>query len=323
MPIHTLLRSMLVTLALAGASATVPACSKTPNVTAENIDDNWALTEQQEPGSVTMSVAGDGQVKVLVKDRNGKPIEEGVSGTLSARIPGKQAPPVNAELKPEPRSGGVLTASVPPFQEDLTEVSYEIKVGNDALKGVLHVPRGGTKELQESAKANADPSLEGKKGPNGGILQVVGDDRLEIVADKTTGEVRVYVLDADLKPVAIGEREIKLAITTSAGAEVLVLAPGPQKAYFTGKLSAKVNPVKITVVLTEGDHTDVVLCNYRPGTVIVVGPSAPGIAILVAVNWVVVRPTVVVQGDRDVVVVRKGKGKGKFRFKKRGVHISF
>jgi hypothetical protein len=104
---------------------------------------------------------------------------------------------------------------------------------------------------------------------------------------------------------------------------VVVLAPGPAGAYFTGKLSVKVNPVKITVVLTEGDHTEVVLCNYRPGRVIVVGASAPEIVLLVATSWaVVVRPTVVI--DAPVVIHRKGKGKHKHHFKRGGgVHISF
>jgi hypothetical protein len=323
MPIHSLFRPVLVALAVACAPGALAACSKPPEVTAESLAAQHPLTEQHEPGAVTMTVAGDGQVSVLVKDRSGKPIEEGVSGTLSVKVPGKDAAPATVELKPAPKSGGVLTAKVPPFEDDLTEVNYEIKVGGDALKGVLHVPHGGTKELDESATANSDPKLEGKKGPNGGTLQRVGDDIVEIVADKSTGELRVYVLDLDLKPVPIGERQIKLAITTTAGSEVVVLAPGAERAYFTGKLTAKVNPVKITVVLTEGDHTDVVLCNYHPGTTIVVGPAAPGIAILVATSWAVVvqQPRVVV--DAPVVVVRKGKGKGKFHIKKRGVHIKF
>ncbi|MGK4003833.1 hypothetical protein WMF31_14470 [Sorangium sp. So ce1036] len=85
----------------------------------------------------------------------------------------------------------------------------------------------------------------------------------------------------------------------------------------------KVNPTKITVVLKHGGRTDVVLCNHRPGSVIVVGPSAPVIGILVATAWAVkvrARPTVVVHDDDDdggrVLVIHKGKGKGRWRFRR-------
>ncbi|WP_438022658.1 hypothetical protein [Sorangium sp. So ce233] len=320
MRIQNRLRSVLFSLAVASTALVSPACSKSPEITAESIDDNWALTEQHEPGSVVMTVAQDGKVTVLVKDRAGKPIEEGVSGNVTVKVPGKDGAPVTAELTPEPKSGGVLIAKIPPLEDDLTEVSYEFKVKGDPFKGVMHVPRGGTRELQESAKENQPHKLDGKKGPNGGVLQPVGDDIVEIVADKATGDVRVYVLDLNLKPVSIGQREIKLAIHTPSGPDVIVLAPGPDRLFFTGKLKAKVNPTKITVVLKEGGHTHVVLCGYHPGSVIVVGPSAPAIGILVATAWAVkvnVKPTVVVHDDDDddgrVIVVHKGKGKGKGR----------
>ncbi|MGK4003832.1 hypothetical protein WMF31_14465 [Sorangium sp. So ce1036] len=125
---------MLVALATALA---VPACSRSPQITAESIEDNWALTEQHEPGSVVMTVAQDGQVSVLVKDRDGKPIEEGVSGRVTVKVPGKGGAPVIAELVPQPRAGGVLLAKIPALEDDLTEVSYEFKVKGAALNGVL------------------------------------------------------------------------------------------------------------------------------------------------------------------------------------------
>ncbi|XYI00642.1 hypothetical protein ACMHYB_13135 [Sorangium sp. So ce1128] len=326
MRIQGCLRSVLVALAVASTALVSPACSKSPQITAESIEDNWALTEQHEPGSVVMTVAQDGQVTVLVKDRDGKPIEEGVSGNVKVKVPGKEGAPVTAELVPEPKSGGVLLAKIPPLEDDLTEVNYEFNVKGAPFKGVLHVPRGGTRELQEKAKENDAHKLDGMKGPNGGVLQPVGDDIVEIVADKDSGDLRVYVLDLNLKPVPIGEREIKLAIQTASGPDVIVLAPGPDRLYFTGKLNVKVNPTKITVVVKEGGHTDVVLCGYRSGSVIVVGPSAPVIGILVATAWAVkvdVKPTVVVHDDDDddgrVIIVhkhkRRHKGKGKGHWK--------
>lgn len=322
MRIQGCLRSVLVALAVASTALVSPACSKSPQITAESIEDNWALTEQHEPGSVVMTVAQDGQVTVLVKDRDGKPIEEGVSGNVKVKVPGKEGAPVTAELVPEPKSGGVLLAKIPPLEDDLTEVNYEFNVKGAPFKGVLHVPRGGTRELQEEAKENDAHKLDGMKGPNGGVLQPVGDDIVEIVADKDSGDLRVYVLDLNLKPVPIGDREIKLAIQTASGPDVIVLAPGPDRLYFTGKLRAKVNPTKITVVVKEGGHTDVVLCGYRPGSVIVVGPSAPVITILVATGWAVkvdVKPTVIVHDDDDddgrVIIVHKHKHRHKHKGK--------
>ncbi|MGK3965559.1 hypothetical protein WMF38_15465 [Sorangium sp. So ce118] len=325
MRIQGCLRSVLVALAVASTALVSPACSKSPQITAESIEDNWALTEQHEPGSVVMTVAQDGQVTVLVKDRDGKPIEDGVSGNVKVKVPGKEGAPVTAELVPEPKSGGVLLAKIPPLEGDLTEVNYEFNVKGAPFKGVLHVPRGGTRELQEKAKENDAHKLDGMKGPNGGVLQPVGDDIVEIVADKDSGDLRVYVLDLNLKPVPIGEREIKLAIQTASGPDVIVLAPGPDRLYFTGKLNVKVNPTKITVVVKEGGHTDVVLCGYRPGSVIVVGPSAPVIGILVATAWAVkvdVKPTVIVHDDDDddgrVIIVHKHKHRHKHKGKHKG-----
>lgn len=323
---------VLVALAIASTAVTLPACGKTPAITAETMDEQAALTEQQEAAKVVWMVAPDGQVSVLVKDAEGKPLEKGVSGTVTMPGSSKDASPVTAELVPEPKAGGVLTAKLPKLEGDLTQVNYTLKVNGQAADGVLHLPDGGTKELVESAKENLDPKLEGQKGPNGGVLQVVGDDVIEIVADKTNGNVRVYVLDDSLKPVVVGERKIRLAVA-GASAEVIDLTPEPKGLYFQGKLSITVNPVKITVVVTERDRTDVVLCGYHPGTVIVVGPRAPGIAIFVAVNWnvdvkvVTPRPVIVVDHDDVHIHVHKGKGKGKFHHHKKhgrgGVEIRF
>lgn len=322
MRIQGCLRSVLVAMALASTALVSPACSKSPEITAESIEESGALTEQHEPGSVVMTVAQDGRVTALVKDRDGKPIAEGVSGSVSVKVPGKDGAPVTAELAPQAKSGGVLLAKIPPLEDDLTEVGYELKVKGEPFQGVLHVPRGGTRELEENARENQAHKVDGLKGPNGGVLQPVGDDIVEIVADKDSGEARVYVLDANLKPVPIGEREIKLAVHTPSGPDVIVLAPGPDRLYFTGKLRVKVNPTKITVVVKHGGRTDVVLCGYHPGSVIVVGPSAPAIGILVAAAWAVkvdVKPTVVVHDDDDddgrVIIVHKHKHKHKHKGK--------
>ncbi len=107
------------------------------------------------------------------------------------------------------------------------------------------------------------------------MLQPVGDDIVEIVADKESGDLRVYVLDLGLKPVPIGEREIKLAIRFGVGAGRHRARAWARSALLHRQLDVKVNPTKVTVVLKEGGHTHVVLCGYRPGAVIVVGRARP------------------------------------------------
>lgn len=325
-----LVHSLFVALALS-CTAAAPGCGKSPEVTAENIADQGALMEQHDGATVVWAVKPDGQVKALVKGADGKPLEEGVTGTLSVKA-SKDAAPVTAELKPEAKTGGVLATAIPKLEADLTEVTYDLKVGDKPVKGVLHLPKGGTQELVDSAKVTAEAKLEGKKGPNGGIVQVVGDDTVEIVADKNSGKVRVYLLDDDLKPVAIKDRKlnVKLAVAGTS-TETVELLPNPKGLYFESKLSVKINPTKITVVIIEGGVTHVALCGWHPGVVIVVGPSAPVIAIFVTVKWdidVVVKPPVVVVHDDDdddddhgpVIVISKGKkgwkGKGRVHFRR-------
>ncbi len=50
MRIQRCLRSMVVALGVASAALVSSACSKSPQITAESMEDNWALTEQHEPG---------------------------------------------------------------------------------------------------------------------------------------------------------------------------------------------------------------------------------------------------------------------------------
>src|SRR5262249_27790604 len=155
------------------------------------------------------------------------------------------------------------------------EIRYTITVAGSGWAGALHLPAGGTDELEDSARRAARrPLPKGKTGPNGGIVQVGGDDVVEIVAGKTSGQGPGYGLDAGYKPVTIGNRKVKLGLVGDS-VEVDALAPGPGGLYFTGKLGAKVDPVKLTIADTDADHTDVVLCGYEPGVVVVVGPAAP------------------------------------------------
>lgn len=317
---QNLLSAALFAILIGGGGAL--GCGKSAEtgaeVTAENIEASEdVLPEGHDEGTVVWRIAPDGQVRALVKAPDGKPIEKDVSGTLIVPgASGEQRVALNYDTDQK-----LLVGAAPKLEADLTELRYEIKVSDKTWTGALHVPAGGTKALAEgSKKATAKVEVKGKTGPNGGVIQVVGDDTLEIIADKESGEVRVYVLGPDLKPIAIGERKVKLGLV-GATAETVVLAPGPGSLYFVGKVNAKVDPVKVTVFVTHPDHVDVAVVGWAPGTVLVVGARAPTVKVLVAPAWrvdVKVRtPGVVVVGDDDdddddgIRVKFKGHGHGR------------
>jgi outer membrane lipoprotein SlyB len=238
---------------------------------------------------------------------DGKPAKDKYQGTLT--WDGKAI-----DLKPNEKSG-VLEASGPKLDADITEVGYVV-TGPDAktFRGSLHLPRGGTKELAASAKESADVDVQGKVGPHGGKVQVVGKDRVELVANPDNGELRVYVLDADLQPVAVGDRKITVAVVSDKP-QVVVLVPEPKGQYASAKLASTAEPVKVTVSIRRDDSTHVVLVDHRPRAVVVVGRSAPRVKIMV--KGAVWAPTVVVVDDGDRhhhtkihIKNKRGKGKG-------------
>ena len=309
-----LARSALLALTVA-STATLAACSKKPaaaDITESNesasVED--ALTEQQPAAAVTWLVMPDGQVKAIVKSPDGTPLDKGVTGTVTAKPLDKDAKPVTAKLTADAKPGA-YTATLPKLEADLTDVSYKLEVDGKPVVGTLHLPRGGTKQLVASAKAADDAKIAAdKKGPNGGVVQVVGDDVVEIVADKATGQVRVYVLDDDFKPIPVGKRKVKLA-AVAGSPEVVELQTEPKGLYFTGKFVGKANPVKLTVVFYADVDAEpvVVLCGWKPATVIVVGPGAPVLhPLFVVVNWA---PVVVIDNSPPVIIINHGKGKGK------------
>lgn len=326
MRISFLVRSALLALTIASAAA-LPACSKKPAAAeagseSESTSGEEALTEQHPAATVSWVVTPGGEVKVAIKAPDGTPLDKTVTGTITAKPLDGAGTPVTAKLAAGAKPGAYV-ATLPKLDADLTDVSYKLDVGGKPVVGTLHLPRGGTAELVTSAKAVAEAKVPAdKKGPNGGVIQVVGSDVLEIVADKSTGQVRVYVLDDDLKVIAVGKRKVKLA-AVAGSPDFVELQAEPKGLFFTGKFSGKSNPVKLTVVLYEEDHPEpvVVLCGWKPATVIVVGPGAPVvIPIFVVVNWA---PVVVVDPGPPVVIIHhgKGKGKGKFGFGGKKVHI--
>lgn len=281
---------------------------------AEAVAAQNAVTEKNGDVELTWSVTPDGLVTARAKNKDDLPITKGITGTVTVK------PKDGGAGTPVPLtqgSDGTLTAQLPKLTDDLTEVSYDVSVDGAPAQGTMHLPRGGTKELVESAQeAAAAKSIPAdKKGPNGGVVQVVGDDVVEVVADKDSGAVRMYFLDDDLKVVPVGKKQGKIGFV-GASPVMVDLTPDPSNVYLVGKVPIKIQPVKITVVVIDGDEVDVALCGYHPGGVIIVGPAAPVIAVFIVTGWpVVVVPVPVIVQPGVVIHHGKGKGKGKWKWK--------
>jgi hypothetical protein len=328
MHVTTLFRSSFFALALAvtASAAFLPACgNKSDGITAENIEEKGALIEQHDAATIAWNIDGDGNVKALVKTPDGKPIDKNVYGTLTVSGVDPAFVPITMPIAPDPKTG-MLTAIIPMPDDEIAVVKYDLKVDGKPVTGAMHLPHGGTAELEQSAKKADEKKLpEGKKGPNGGVVQVVGDDVVEVVAEKSNGSLRVYLLDDDFKPVKVGEKKITIGFVSAKGPETIVLAPDAGGVYFVGKMDVVVNPVKITVAVIDHDDVHVVLCGYHPGKVIVVGAAAPTYVVLVNAGWgvTVVNPTPVIIVNDGVHWHGKGKGKGHWKGKKGGgIHIN-
>ena len=148
-----------------------------------------ALVEERDEGKLEWWVAPDGAVRVKVT------VNDGAAPALTGSLL------LDGQSFPMKADGAQLTTTIPKLTGDLTTITYSLKVCDATWDGALHVPAGGTKELV------AAPSVtlpEGAKGPHGGVLDVVGDQRVEMVVDPKTNEVRVYLLDDKLQPIPVG-----------------------------------------------------------------------------------------------------------------------
>lgn len=267
---------VMLTLAL------IPACSKSEGATPElgveatmalraNLGED-AVVEEHDEGSVAWQIAPDGKVIAAVTGSAGAPVKEDVSGSLVYKLESGETKTVALAVEPKT---GYLVAAGPKLEADLTEVNYTLSVSGKPWSGVMHVPAGGTAALNSTAKAAVEVKLPDETvGPHGGTIQVVGDDRLEMVGD-AGGEVRVYVLDADLRPrTSIEGRSLRMGFI-AAKPEVVAFAPAPTGAYFVGRLGGgvAVDPLRVTVSLGIGGVTRAAIWGYRPG-IRVVAPTA-------------------------------------------------
>jgi hypothetical protein len=260
------MRAGLVVCALFSSTGIVTGCSRSSVEGAAT--DSAAFVETSNVGSVAWSIAPDGGVHARVKTPDGKLATENVSGTMEWKT---ASGPKTVVLTPDKRSGE-LVAAAPTLEADLTQVDYTVSVQGAPMSGTLFLPRGGTADLA-APTPTAAPTItipDGKKGPHGGPIEVVGSDRLELVASRK-GEVRVYVLDANLQPVAVGARTIRLGVG-GASPEVVVLSPAPAGMYLVGHWKVSGAPARITLEERDGDRVYVVVVGHRPG-VLVVAPA--------------------------------------------------
>ena len=265
-----------------------------------------ALVEEHDEGSVAWRIDTDGQVKAAVTASAGARLKQDVGGTLVYKVEGGE--PKTVPLVMDAKTG-VLVAAGPKLEADLTEVSYTLTVSGKPWSGVMHVPVGGTAALVTSAKATAEVKLSDETvGPHGGTIQVVGNERLEMVADASTGDTRVYVLDVDLKPVRVETRKLRMGFVAKTTTFVN-FDPEPSGFYFTARLGAAVlNPLRVTASLRIGTVTHAAIWGYRPGVRIYAPMAVVKIAAAPRVRF-----TVVGGFDSDVDVYGRAHKKVHFR----------
>jgi hypothetical protein len=247
------------------------------------------LVEEHPGGSVTWLIGGDGKVKAAVEVAS-KPAKD-VSGDLLFKAKGGAK---KVDLKADGKTQGLFVAEGPKLEHDLTPIDYNLKVEGKPWKGTLHLPPGGTAELVANAKATAEAGFEGKVGPHGGVIQVVGKDILEVLLIEGTGEMRVYLLSPKLEVEAIGDRKITVAIQAEAEApRVYVLKPEAEVGlYAAANVKLKAAPVRITIAVRPPDvdldanakaaaRVKVALVGFRPGLRLKVGVKPPRLKVMV------------------------------------------
>lgn len=220
----------------------------------EVIGKESTFAEQMALGTLHWNVEADGDTQLVVRDPSGTILKKDVTGQLSFTTSKSTEPEtVNLELN---EKSGVVKANGPDLDKELTEVRYALVVSGTPYTGVIHLPRAGTEGLAESAKRNA-ASAEAK-ATHGGSVVAAGEERFELVADSSSGEVRVYPLGG--KP----PKQVKLALDADEP-KVLALAHHESGYYFAALPGGK-PPKKLTLLVIDADENrHVALLGHRPG----------------------------------------------------------
>ena len=276
------MRTILGTVVLASSLAVAGCGSKSAaadpqagGATAES-----TVTEESDNGSIAWDISADGQVRAQIKAPDGTQITKDVTGTMT--WPGEMTDEVR-DVSLDDK--GFLVVSGPPLADDLTEVDYDLVVGGKPWMGVLHVPRGGTRAIDEDAQASAALTPPPKTGPNGGTIQYIGTTPVEVVADKDTSEMRIYVLGPDFRVIEPGERSFSVGYAAATpGMEVLVREPGAM--YYVGPWYGTYEPFRVTVGMSFGAEYHVGIVGWHFGESLRFGVGAPAVGFFVgARGW--------------------------------------
>ncbi|MFO0554803.1 MAG: hypothetical protein U0271_40880 [Polyangiaceae bacterium] len=170
--------------AVAANSATAPPA---PEGTAAD-----AIVLDRGDGKLEVAMSPDGKLALRAYDDKGTAI-------APSDITGQVRPSEGTWVTVEPSDKGVK-AQLPKLEQGLTTIELALTVKGNAWADTLDVPEGGTAALQEEPKVAI---AEGTKGPHGGIVDVAGDQRFELVMDEETGDVRVYFLNDKLEEMQV------------------------------------------------------------------------------------------------------------------------
>lgn len=272
-------RTPALTIGCIALASFASSCHK--EISAESIEKSPdAIAEQGPSGTSTWIVQPDGHVSAALQGPDGKPIAKPVVGQLSFGNPDGPSTPVPVQYDPK---SGVLTAAGPKLNADITPITYDLTVGGAPWNGMIGVPPGGTHDLADTGKMQA-AIPPGTVGPNGGAVESVGPDRVELLANKRTGDVRAYVLDADNHPVDPGDRKITVAVEGDHPS-VTALTPEPQAHFVVGHVPALVDAPEVTVAVNAHGATHACLVGWAPGSVVLMGPDAPRVHVLAVDAW--------------------------------------
>lgn len=238
--------------------------------------DEGAIVEASEDGSSAFVVDPEGRVTAALAGPDGKPTTD---RTVKLNFVNDGATAPRDVLLIPDSERRYLTGHGPTLDADITPVSYEITGGPKPIRGVLHIPRGGTKALVTSSAVVAAAHVAPVLGPHGGRIERVGDDDVELLIDPDSGEARAWVI-VDGKVVPPNDREVGLYLD----GRYVDCWPDQNDSFYV-KLDARFEVRalhKVSLALTTHEHVHAVVWGFRPHVAVYI--ARPAIDVRV-VGW--------------------------------------